>query len=144
MEYAFWAVAIVVFIVAEALSPCLVSIWFVLGSLGGLVTKLCGGPFWLQCVIFAAVSALTLILLRPVFKKYVKDPKLKTNVDGKIGKQALVTEQIDNLRETGAIKLDGLIWTARSDTGDPIPPETVVTVVRIEGVKAFVTPAQTN
>ena len=57
------------------------------------------------------------------------------------GKQAVVTEDIDNLAGTGAIKLSGVIWTARSADGNPIPAGTIVAVQSVEGVKTIVLPA---
>ena len=55
---------------------------------------------------------------------------------------ALVTEEINNLQESGAIRLDGVIWTARSESGEVIPAGTTITVKRIAGVKAYVEPAK--
>ena len=140
----FWIVALVIFLVVEAVSVGLVSIWFAVGALAALICAALHGPVWLQAIWFVVVSGVTLILTRPLVRKYVTAKSVATNADRNIGRSAVVTEQIDNLRETGAIKLDGLTWTARSETGDPIPPDTPVTVVRIEGVKAFVTPKETN
>ncbi len=66
--------------------------------------------------------------------------KTRTNVDALRGKQALVTEPIDNLQGTGSIKLNGAVWTARSADGSRIDKDTVVVVQGVEGVKALVLP----
>ena len=50
-----WVIAILAAVV-EAVVPSLVSVWFVPGSLAGLVVSLCGGPIWLQIFVFLAVS----------------------------------------------------------------------------------------
>ena len=52
--------------------------------------------------------------------------------------EGVVCEDIDNLAGTGAVKLDGKEWTARSDSGANIPSGSVVKVRRIEGVKLIV------
>ena len=61
--------------------------------------------------IFAAV---TLILTRPLVKKFVSTRQVATNADRNLGRTAMVTERIDNLAGTGAVRLDGMEWTARS------------------------------
>ena len=49
--------------------------------------------------------------------------------------EAVVTEPIDNVLETGAVKINGKIWTARSMTDAQIAIGTRVTVVEIRGVR---------
>ena len=58
-----------------------------------------------------------------------------------IGQEALVTEQIDNLRETGAIRINGVLWTAKSADDTQIPIGMRVVIERIEGAKVYVKPA---
>ena len=55
-------------------------------------------------------------------------------------KEGIVLEAIDNIRNTGRIKADGLSWAARSETGIIIPENTKIIIVRIQGVTAFVKP----
>jgi membrane protein implicated in regulation of membrane protease activity len=71
-------------------------------------------------------------------KKYVNAKVQRTNADSIIGQECVVTEQIDNLAETGAVKVAGKLWTARTADSTVIPKETRVVVERIEGVKAIV------
>ena len=54
----------------------------------------------------------------------------------------MVTEPIDNLNATGAVQLEGKVWTARSVDGSLIPVDAKVKVERIEGVKVLVRPVQ--
>ncbi len=138
----FWLVALIVFAVAEAATVGLVSIWFAGGSLVALVTCSLGGPLWLQITLFLVVSCVMLALLRPFVKKVSMPGRTRTNADRHLGKTALVTEEINNLQETGAVKLDGVTWTARSADGSIIPVGTLITVQKIAGVKVIVTPAR--
>ena len=65
---------------------------------------------------------------------------MPTNADRTIGKECVVTEEIDNLRGTGAVSVDGKIWTARLEQEDGRAPKgSVVKAVRIEGVRLIVT-----
>lgn len=136
---AFWVVALVVFLIVEAVTAGLVSIWFVFGSLVALICAALGAAVWLQIFWFVIVSVATLVLTRPLVKRYVDSRSVATNADRSIGRAAVVTERIDNLAATGAVKLDGVVWTARS-TDDAVAIETGerVSVRAIEGVKLIV------
>lgn len=135
-----WIVLAVAFLIVEFGTVTLVSIWFVVGALAALGVWALGAPLWAQVLTFAAVSMLMLILLRPFLRKFVDPHKVPTNVDALIGKEAIVTEAIDNLAAVGTIKVNGVTWTARSKSGAHIPAGTVVAVREVEGVKAIVEP----
>ncbi len=140
MMITIWAVAIVVFLVIEALTVGVASIWFALGSICALIAALLGAPEWLQVAWFVVVSVVTLIFTRPVVKKYVHSKRQPTNADRVIGTKATVREEIDNLAAKGSVMADGKEWTARSAGGETIASGSVVTVLAIEGVKLIVEP----
>ena len=134
-----WLVAMVVLLVVEAAVPGLVSIWFALGALAALISSLFHAPVWLQLVWFLLVSVVSLILTRPLVKKYVNSRTTPTNADMVIGKDAIVTETIDNLHGKGAVLLEGKTWTARmADETQTAEAGKKVRVLRIEGVKLIV------
>lgn len=137
-----WLVLMVVFLAAEASTVSMVSLWFAAGALIALLTALAGGAAWLQTLLFLAVSAGLLLALRPLAKKYLSPKLTATNVDSVVGSTGLVTAAIDNVSAVGQVKLGAMEWTARSTSGQPIPAGTLVKVDRIEGVKAFVSPAE--
>ena len=137
-----WLVLTVAFLAAEAATVTVISLWFAAGALAAMVTALLGGGIWLQAGIFVLVSAAALTALRPLVRKYLKPKLTATNVDSVIGTEGIVTIGIDNIAAAGQVKLGGMEWTARSTSGEPIPQGTRITVDRIEGVKAFVSPAQ--
>ena len=136
-----WLGLIVAFIAVEAATVNLVSIWFIGGSVAGLVCAILGAPTLLQFAVFILVSALLLALLRPLLKKYLRVKPSRTNADRLLGQEALVTEDIDNLRETGAIRINGVLWTAKSVHDTQIPSGSRVVIARIEGAKVYVKPA---
>ena len=138
LMYIVWAIAILGFAVLEGLTVQLVSIWFVLGAAAALVAALCGANFTVQIVLFAAVSVISLLLTRPFVKKWLKIKAESTNADRCIGARAVVTERIDNLAATGQVKVQGAVWTARSESGAVIEAGQTVTVKHIEGVKLIV------
>ncbi len=138
-----WLAAMVVFIVLELVTVSLTTLWFALGALAALIAALFHAPVWLQLVWFFVVSILTLIATRPLVNKFVNGKTQPTNADMLIGAGCVVLEPISNLSETGAVKVGGKVWTARSDDGTVFAPGERVIAVRIEGVKLIVvSPAQ--
>lgn len=135
---AIWLIVLIVFAVGEAVSVGLTSIWFAVGALGGLIAAGLGAPPWVQVVVFLVLSGLTMLLVRPLAKKYLTPRYQPTNADRVIGKTAVVTEEIDNLKGTGLVSISGQAWTARSAHDVVIQSGREVKVLRIEGVKVFV------
>mgnify|MGYP000023138427 FL=1 len=134
-----WLVAMVALLIVEALVPGLVSIWFAIGAFAALIAALLGAPLWLQVVWFLAVSVATLALTRPLARRYVNSRVQPTNADALIGRDCVVTETIDNLAGTGAVKIDGKVWTARAESEEEkYAVGDVVKAQKIEGVKLIV------
>ena len=138
----FWLAMIVVFLMAEASTVTLVSLWFAAGSLAAMLVALTGAGIGFQVTIFVIVAAVCLTALRPLVRKHIKPKLTKTNVDAVAGATGLVTVAIDNVTAAGQVKLGAMEWTARSESGEPIPQGTLVKVERIEGVKVIVSPVR--
>ncbi|MCI7808961.1 NfeD family protein [bacterium] len=137
-----WLVLMVFFLLAEAATVSMVSLWFAAGALGAMIISLLHGALGLQIVAFVIVSGVLLALLRPLVRRFVTPKVTSTNVDAVVGSTGIVTAAIDNVAAVGQVKLGAMVWTARSSSGAPIPEGTRVRVDRIEGVKAFVSPAE--
>ena len=138
-----WLVIMAVLLIVEAACPFhLVSIWFAAGALVAMIISMLGGELWLQIIAFCIVSGALLAGLWPFIRKFLNPHLTKTNVDSVIGTEGIVTADIDNLNAVGQVKLGGMEWTARSTSGENISVGTRVRVDRIEGVKAFVSPAE--
>ncbi len=135
---AFWLIAFIALVAGEAATVGLVCIWFAAGAVGGFLVAILGGRFWLQLIVFAAVSALTLALVRPAAARFIRPRRSPTNADRVVDQTASVTETIDNEAGTGQVNVLGQVWTARSALGVVIPAGSQVKVQRIEGVKLFV------
>lgn len=134
-----WLVLMLALILVEAATAQLVTIWFALGALAALLTSAFHGPLWLQIVLFAVVSAVSLALTRPLAKKLTKTDKVATNADRVLNQIGIVQEEIDNTKACGTVMVNGAVWSARSADGIPIVSGTRVHVDRIEGVKVIVT-----
>ena len=140
MEFAvYWLIALIVFLVIEAATLGLATIWFAGGALVALIAAMCGAGLGIQVASFLVVSLVLLIFTRPFAVRFLSKDTLKTNVDRVIGMEGVVTEEISNLAGTGKVSLGGYIWTARTENeGGTIPVDAVVAVLRVEGVKLIV------
>ena len=137
---ALWSLLAVGFLVLEACTVAMVSLWFAIGAAAALVLSLLGAAFWIQTAAFLVVSGVLLALLRPMLRRYMKITR--TNVDSVLGSEGLVTADIDNVAYQGQVKLGAMTWTARSTSGASIRAGTRVRVDRVEGVKVFVSPVK--
>lgn len=133
-----WIGLIVVTAAVEAATVQLVTVWFAVGGVAGLIAYAAGLEIWLQILIFALVSAVALAVTRPLVKKFTNGRKMPTNADRYIGEKAVVTEKIENDLSKGAVKIGGLEWTARSVDSETAEVGEQVTVEAIEGAKLIV------
>ena len=139
-----WIALIVFFLLVEAGTVALVSVWFAGGAFAAMIASLLGGGPWLQVGIFLLVSVVLLLLFLPAIKKKQSNKAVTpTNADRIIGMKVLVTEPIDFLQGKGAVKADGKEWSAKLEENDPsvsevIPEGALVEILRIEGAKVIV------
>ena len=80
-EAIFWLAAMVGFIIAEAMTVTLVSIWFALGALGAILVALFGGGLALQVTVFLALAVALLICLRSIVRRHFNPRLTRTNVE---------------------------------------------------------------
>ena len=103
-----------------------------------MIVSILGGQIWLQVVVFFLVSIAALFATRPLVRKFSTARATATNADRVLGSVGRVTETIDNTIPTGEVYVDGKRWSARSETGAIIKPDTLVRITRMEGVRLFV------
>ena len=133
-----WLVLIIFFVVVEAATVQLVSIWLAAGALAALLPAMLGMPLLVQILVFLAISALCLICTRPFVRKVLAVKKVNTNADRAIGRTGLVTETVDNSLEQGRVLADGLSWKAKAVDNAVLEAGTRVTILAIQGVTLIV------
>ena len=116
----------------------LTAIWMALGGIAAIIAEFCDAPIYLQIIIFLVVTAVAIILTRPLAKKLMKFEKTATNADMFIGKTGTVLTQINGRKEVGRVKVMGDVWSAVADNDEIIPENTEVYINSIEGVKLIV------
>ncbi len=135
-----WLILMLVFIVVEATSAALISIWFAAGSLAAMVIAALGLPVWLQILVFIAVSGIVLLMAKPLISRHINQKAEKTNADRVIDAVGLVKTDINPIASAGQVEVMGQLWSARSVNQLPIPAGSQVRVVAIEGAKLLVEP----
>ena len=139
MKMIYWLAIFIVLLAIEIITMGLTTIWFAGGALMALAAGLLGFGNTVQIVVFVVVSALLLILTRPLAVKYFNQERLKTNAESLIGQRALVIEDIDTLEARGRVEIRGQEWAAKTDEPDgKLAKNTVVVVNGIQGVKLIV------
>ena len=139
MEAICWLAIVIVLLVIEIATLGLTTIWFAGGALVACIAALLHANIWVQIVLFLVVSVLLLFFTRPLAVRYMNKDRTKTNVDSMVGKEAVVTEAIDNLKAQGVVQVNGLEWTARSEESqEVIPKGAIVEVGRVDGVNLIV------
>lgn len=140
MEPIYWLIFCIILLVIELLTLGLTTIWFAGGAIIAFLVSLLGVGLDVQLIAFVVVSFMLLVFTRPAAMRLIKGRKTNTNTDALIGAIATVVEPIDNLKENGAVLIDGKIWTARTAKNDmTIEKDAIVTVLEIRGVKLIVT-----
>ncbi len=133
-----WLILFITFLVVEAVTVVLTSIWFAVGALLSLVLSLAGASITVQVVVFVVISIVLMIFTKPILSKYLLGKREKTNYESVMGQKVKVTEQINNIENKGTVMINGLEWTAKTEDGSVVEKDEIVEVVKVEGVKAIV------
>jgi membrane protein implicated in regulation of membrane protease activity len=135
----YWLVAMIILILIEIPTVGLTTIWFAIGALVAVIASAVGFGFGVQVVLFIVVSLGMLIFTRPWAMKYINANRTKTNYEGIIGKVVRITQDVDNISETGCAVVNGQEWTVRANADTTkILSGSLAKVVDIRGVKLIV------
>ena len=130
-----WFALVFLFLIIEAMTLNLITIWFAFGSLCAFISSYFTDSILIQLIVFAVATILSLLLTKPILEKFLNIKKEKTNLDRIIGQIGLVTKDIKK-HDTGRVKIDGKDWMAISK--DEIKKGSEVEILQIEGAKLIV------
>lgn len=133
-----WLIAALALAGAEALTGDLFLLMLGGGALAAAGSSLIFDDLWVHGAVFAVVSVLLLVLVRPALRRHFQSGKgLPDPAKALEGKSALVLDRV--AQHEGQVKLDGEVWTARPlNENDVYEPGDKVTVVHIDGATAVV------
>ncbi len=130
-----WLIVIFGFLIIEALTMNLITIWFAFGALCAFVSSYFTSNLLIQLIVFMVTTILSLVFTKPIFHKYINKNIEKTNFDMIIGKTGVATTDIIPLKK-GRVYVEGKDWMAISDV--EIKKDEKVKVLKIEGAKIIV------
>ena len=133
-----WLILLVAFIVADAATATLVSIWFCAGAAAALLLSAFVPNVLAQTAVFLVVSLVCLVLMRPLVRKKDAKAAVPTNADRNVGQTAEVIAAVEPARP-GRARLSGVDWAARCDV--PLAEGQLAEVVAVEGTTLVLRPA---
>ncbi|MFL5844232.1 MAG: NfeD family protein [Solirubrobacteraceae bacterium] len=136
--WVWWVIAAVAFATIEALTTTLFIIPFSVGALGAAAADIIGAGGVVEAAVFLVLSAAAFTIVRPIAARHrTMPPRIRTGTAALIGRQAVVLEEVT--RDSGSIKLEGEIWSARTYAEDEVLVAGArVNVVEIRGAIALV------
>ncbi len=140
IDWYYWLILGVLLIIIEIFTPGFVVASFGIGCIFASLGAYLGFNLPLQILLFCLGTMIVFFGIRPFYKKHILPDKDRepTNIDALKGQKALVTENIDPLKDIGRIKIGGEDWRAVIENNETIKAGEWVEVERIDGVKAIV------
>ena len=133
-----WIAVGVIALIIEMATATLVSIWFVPSAILTCLFSLAVDNKPAQIVVFVVLSAISMVISRKIYKKYIKKDKDEINVDNNlIGKIVKTTEETDG--NSGKVLVGDIYWKARSENGDKIAKDETVKIISVDGTTLVIT-----
>jgi len=142
--WAVWLVLAGIFFIGEIATAGFLLFWLGVGAVLALMVSLVFDSLVAQIAVFAITSIVLIIFTKPMVKKFVEKEKIPTNIDSLIGKKGIVIKKIDTIESMGQVKVNGELWSAKSENDAEIEKDTEVEIVEIVGVKLVVKPCKVN
>ena len=139
MTFMIWLTIIIVCLVIEFIRIELLGACGAVGALGGLIACIIDQNTFIQIVVCVCITGFLLIVVRPVGMKYVMKARREKQLMDLEGRDAIVTCRIDNMSESGVVRIGNKNWAARSNRpNDVIAEGEVVKVIKMRGNVAYV------
>lgn len=141
MEALLWIVLGVALVIAEIFTTTLFLVMFGAGAFAAAAAAALGVPIAGQALVFALVSALTVVAVRPIIERHRRSAleagEEPFGLEAIEGSTAVVLEQVD--ADQGRVKIDGELWLARAYDGSQVyAPGERVRVIEVKGVTVLV------
>jgi len=138
VEFWVWLGVAVLSVMVEIITQELVSIWFAFGAVIPFVLSIFNVPIWIEVLTFVAISILLVCFMRKVAQKWLfRKSGARTNADALFGKTSKLLESITR-DDNGAVRFNGIVWSAATEDGTEIEAGQYVDVIRMEGNRLIV------
>lgn len=133
-----WMIIAAIFVVGEIFTAGFFLLWFGVGAAVAGILAILGMGFGWQLGAFAVVSGVLFVVSRRLAERFSKKQPAGIGADRFIGKEGVVLEEIDNIKNTGRVRLKKEEWRADSDKDEIIPVGKRVEVIRLDGTHLVV------
>ena len=139
-----WAVIAVVCLILELTAGDFFIICFSIGAVFAAIMAAVGGGIYLQLLMFAVFTLISLFWFRPFAQRYLhkSEDNRVSNADALLGRQGRVVETV-KADGFGRVQIDGDIWKAVTNETQDIPEGANVrvigresTIITVESIKS--------
>jgi len=138
--WSLWLIAAGIFFIVEIATTGFLIFWLGVGSIFAMITSFLTDSIIVQTIVFVVSSCILIPLTKPLADKFTGKKSVPTNSYSLINKRGIVTVDINPIEAVGQVKVNGEIWSAKTDDGTIISKGTEIEVIRIDGVKLIVSP----
>lgn len=128
-----WLALLIVFVVIEAFTLALTTVWAAIAALPMIFIAKAGCPLKWQVLIFVVLTLALIVITRPLVMKKLKLGKNKTNVNTLVGQEVLIIKPITQFEKGEGKAKNGVVWTCQSENGEEISAESVCQIKAVEG-----------
>ena len=142
--WSLWLIAAGIFFIVEIATTGFLIFWLGIGALLSMITSFITDSIVIQTIVFVISSCILIPLTKPLADKFTEKNTVPTNSYSVINKHGIVIVDINPIEGVGQVKVNGEIWSAKTEDGTIIAKGTEIEVVRIDGVKLIVSPIKVN
>ncbi len=142
--WSFWLIAAGIFFLIEIATVGFLIFWLGIGSLLAMITSFITDNIIIQTVVFVISSCILIPLTKPLADKFTGKKAVPTNAYTLISKHGIVIQDINPIQGVGQVKVNGEIWSAKTEDESIIKKDTEIEVIKIDGVKLIVSPTKIN
>jgi membrane protein implicated in regulation of membrane protease activity len=131
----YWIIFGIVLMIAEIFTPGFLLASFGIGAFGGSLFAYWDYAFKVQLFVFSIITMIVFFGIRPLYNKYFHklDDQRETGVNAFIGNNYKVTENINNLENSGRVQIGSESWRARSESDEVFETGDLITINKVEG-----------
>jgi membrane protein implicated in regulation of membrane protease activity len=133
-----WVALAILAAIIEVSIPHFGVVFVSVGAVAAAVVSALGFELPAQIIVFIVALGVSLVLLRPRLVRRLGARGVPSRTDTLIGKQGVVTHEIDASLGGGRVTVGGEDWAARAAT--TLPVATKIRVVKADGIVLEVTP----
>jgi membrane protein implicated in regulation of membrane protease activity len=134
-----WLALAIVAAIVEVSIPHFGVMFVSIGAVAAAIAAVFGFDLAVQLVVFAAALTLSLLLLRERLLKQMGGRGVPSRTDHLIGREGIVTHDLDATVGAGRVNVGGEDWAARATT--PLAAGTRIRVIAADGIVLEVKPA---